>query len=47
MYETLKRLYKNSYDPVTGAYNDLILTRAVAKTWISTEEKAQIIAETI
>lgn len=47
MYDTLKRLYKNSYDPVVGTYNELILTRAVEKGWIRTEEKAQIIAEVI
>lgn len=45
MQETLKRLYKNSYDSVARTYNELILTRAVEKGWISAEEKTQIIAE--
>lgn len=47
MQETLKRVYKNSFDSVAGTYNELILTRAVEKGWISAEEKAQIIAEII
>ena len=45
MCETLKRIYKNSYNTESNTYNELILTKAVEKQWIKEEEKEHIIAE--
>lgn len=47
MYDTLKRIYKNSYNTETSTYNELILTKAVEKNWIKEEEKERIISEVI
>ena len=45
MYRTMKRIYKKSYNAETETYNENLLTKAVAKGWITEEEKTSIIQE--
>lgn len=45
MYRSMKRIYMKSYNAETGTYNENLLSKAVAKGWITEEEKDSIIQE--